>query len=218
MYNFFSLKPKGNFNIYYKYNLYMKKFSNITGQKVGAEPKVEDVKTNEEDIFKSKVMNLMNKLLSIRTYGPIDRYQRAGSIKISGKEMFIEALMDLINSKSLKDQANLLENLKLNVKDWEKIDSKIEDINKKLKKFYENTDLISHKNKLNSLYNNYINDEEMMMQMVDKMSDKITKPEVAHLRAITAESMSNSGRYPKDIFDKISEKLHNRAQQLGYSK
>lgn len=196
----------------------MKKFSNITGQKVGEAPKVEDVKINEEDIFKSKVMNLMDQLLSIRTYGPIDRYQRAGSIKISGKEMFLEALMDLLDGKSLKDQAKLLENLKVNVKDWEAIDSKIEDVNNKLTKSYEKVNLRSHKNKLNSLYNNYMGDEDMIMQMVDKMSEKITNSEVAHLRAITAESMSNSGRYPKDIFDKISEKFHNRAQQLGYSK
>lgn len=196
----------------------MKKFSNITGQKVGETPKVEDVKINEEDIFKSKVMSLMDQLLSIRTYGPIDRYQRAGNIKISGKEMFLEALMDLLDGKSLKDQAKLLENLKVDVKDWEAIDSKIEDVNNKLTKSYEKVNLISHKNKLNSLYNNYMGDEDMMMQMVDKMSEKITNSEVAHLRAITAESMSTSGRYPKDIFDKISEKFHNRAQQLGYSK
>ena len=196
----------------------MKKFSNITGQKVGETPKVEDVKINEEDIFKSKVMSLMDQLLSIRTYGPIDRYQRAGNIKISGKEMFLEALMDLLDGKSLKDQAKLLENLKVNVKDWEAIDSKIEDVNNKLTKSYEKVNLRSHKNKLNSLYNNYMGDEDMIMQMVDKMSEKITNSEVAHLRAITAESMSNSGRYPKDIFDKISEKFHNRAQQLGYSK
>ena len=132
--------------------------------------------------------------------------------------MFLEALMDLLDGKSLKDQAKLLENLKVNVKDWEAIDSKIEDVNNKLTKSYEKVNLRSHKNKLNSLYNNYMDDEDMMMQMVDKMSEKITNSEVAHLRAITAESMSNSGRYPKDIFDKISEKFHNRAQQLGYSK
>lgn len=196
----------------------MKKFSNITGYKVGEAPKVEDIKINEEDIFKTQIINLMDQLLSIRTYGPIDRYQRAGNIKISGKEMFLEALMDLIYIKSLKDQIKLLENLKLNVKDWKEIDSKIEDINKKLKNSYQNTNLISHKNKLKSLYNKYMYDEETMMEMVNKMSDKIKNPEAAYLRAITAKSMSNSGKYPKHIFDKISEKFHNRAKQLGYSK
>lgn len=196
----------------------MKKFSNITGQKVGEAPKIEDVKINEEDLFKSKVLNLMDQLLSIRTYGPIDRYQRAGNIKIAGKEMFLEALMDLLSSKSLKDQAKLLENLKVDVKDWNVIDSKIEDVNNKISKTNESTKLLSHKNKLNTLYKNYKDDESMMIQMVDIMVGKITNPESAHIRAITAESMSNSGKYPKDIFNKISEKFHERAQQLGYSK
>jgi hypothetical protein len=196
----------------------MKKFSNITGQKIGEAPKTEDVKINEEDLFKSKVLNLMDQLLSIRTYGPVDRYQRAGNIKIAGKEMFLEALMDLLNSKSLKDQAKLLENLKVDIKDWNVIDSKIEDINNKILNTNENTKLLSHKNKLNTLYKNYKDDESMMMQMVDVMIEKITNPECAHLRAITADSMSNSGKYPKEIFNKISEKLHKRAQQLGYSK
>jgi hypothetical protein len=196
----------------------MKKFSNITGQKVGEAPKIEDVKINEEDLFKAKVVNLMDQLLSIRTYGPIDRYQRAGNIKIAGKEMFLEALMDLLSSKSLKDQAKLLENLKVDVKDWNVIDSKIEDVNIKISKTNENSKLVSHKNKLNTLYRNYKDDETMMTQMVDSMLEKVNNPKTAHLRAIAAESMSNSGKYPKEIFTKISEKFHEKAQQLGYSK
>ena len=38
----------------------MKKFSNITGQKVGEEPKKEIKQVNEEDLFKSKLMTLMD--------------------------------------------------------------------------------------------------------------------------------------------------------------
>ena len=104
----------------------MKKFSNITNTKVGEEPKVEIKKLNEEDMFKSKVLNLMDQFLSIRTYGPVDRYLRAGSIKISGKETFLEALVSLMDDKSNKTAKDVLESLKGEVGDWESIDNKIE--------------------------------------------------------------------------------------------
>ena len=104
----------------------MKKFSKISGSKVSEEPKVE-IKVNEEDLFKTKVLNLMDQLLSIRTYGPIDRYLRAGNIKISGKEMFLEALMDILKDKSKKDEVKLLESLKSNIRDWEYLDTKIDE-------------------------------------------------------------------------------------------
>ena len=67
----------------------MKKFSNISGFKVSEEtqPKV-DVKINEEEMFKGKVLNLMDQLLSVRTYGPVDRYLRAGNIKLPVKKCF----------------------------------------------------------------------------------------------------------------------------------
>ena len=41
----------------------MKKFSNISNVKVSEEPKVEVKQLNEEEMFKSKVMNLMEQLL-----------------------------------------------------------------------------------------------------------------------------------------------------------
>ena len=90
----------------------MKKFSNISNVKVSEEPKLEVKQLNEEEIFKVKVMNLMEQLLSIRTYGPIDRYLRAGNIKIAGKEMFLEALMDALKGKSLKEETKKIKVLK----------------------------------------------------------------------------------------------------------
>ena len=110
----------------------MKKFSNISNVKVSEEPKVEVKQLNEEEMFKVKVMNLMEQLLSIRTYGPIDRYLRAGSIKVAGKEMFLEALMDLLKDKSSKEEKKILESLKSSVSDWETIDSKIDEVNQKI--------------------------------------------------------------------------------------
>jgi len=193
----------------------MKKFSNISGVKVSEETKPKmDVKINEEDLFKGKVLNLLDQLLSIRTYGPVDRYLRAGNIKIAGKEMFLEALMDLLKDKSSKEEVRILESLKSYVKDWESIDSKIDEVNQRISESEIKDKTLNHRNKLKSLYNNYSQDEEMLMKMVEESCNKITDKETAYLRGLTAEYMANEGKYPKELFTKISEKFKEKSQQL----
>jgi len=194
----------------------MKKFSNITNQKVGEEPKVES-KINEEDIFKGKVNSLLDNFLTIRTYGPIQRYFNASTIKISGKELFLEALMDLLKDKDLTQETKILESLKSSVKDWEAIDSKIEEANNKIEEIKSKDKMVPHRNKLNSLFNSYGSDEEMLINMVEESCKKINDMDKAYLRSLTAEYMANEGKYPKQVFQKISEKFRNRAQQLGYN-
>jgi len=193
----------------------MKKFSNISNVKVSEEPKVEVKQLNEEEMFKAKVMNLMEQLLSVRTYGPVDRYLRAGNIKVAGKEMFLEALMDLLKDKSSKEEKRILESLKGTVSDWEAIDIKIEEVEQKIAENQEKDKMIPHRNKLNSLYNNYGTDEEMFMNMVQESCNKITVAESAYLRGLTAEYMANEGRYPKELFTKVSELFKEKSKQLG---
>ena len=193
----------------------MKKFSNISNVKVSEEPKVEVKQLNEEEMFKAKVMNLMEQLLSVRTYGPVDRYLRAGNIKVAGKEMFLEALMDLLKDKSSKDEKQILESLKGSLSDWEAIDSKISEVEQKIAENQEKDKMIPHRNKLQSLYNNYGQDEEMFMNMVQESCNKITNAESAYLRGLTAEYMANEGKYPKEVFTKVSELFKEKSKQLG---
>jgi hypothetical protein len=193
----------------------LKKFSNISNIKVSEEPKIEVKNLNEEEMFKVKVMNLMEQLLSVRTYGPIDRYLRAGSIKVAGKEMFLEALMDLLKDKSSKEEKKILESLKSTLSDWEAIDSKIDEVNQKIAEGKEKDKMIPHRNKLKSLYNNYGQDEEMFMNMIQESCNKITNAESAYLRGLTAEYMANEGKYPKEVFNKVSELFKEKSKQLG---
>lgn len=192
----------------------MKKFSNITNQKVGEEPKKEVTRFTEEDVFKSKVMSLMEDFLTIRTYGPVDRYLRAGNIKIGGKETFLEALMSLMSDKSLKEQTKLLESLKGEIRDWEVIDAKIGLVNEELDKSTEKNKTLSHRNKLVSLFEKYGHDEELMLQIAESDSKKITTAESAKLRAITAEYMAEEGKYPKSTFKKIAESFYLRSKEI----
>lgn len=144
----------------------MKKFSNITGQKVTEEPKKEVKQLNEEELFKLKLVSLMDSILSIRTYGPVDKHQRAGLIKIAGKEMLVEAIIDLLTEKSSKEQTKLLESLKTEVGNWEVIDSKIDFINRE-KALYKS------RQKFNTLLEKY--DSDSLLEKVKLDINKITK-------------------------------------------
>lgn len=144
----------------------MKKFSNITGQKVTEEPKKEVKQLNEEELFKIKLLSLMDSFLTVRMYGPVDNHQRAGLIKISGKELVVEAILDLLTEKSSKDQTKLLESLKNEVGNWEVIDSKIDFINREKA-------LFKSRKRFNTLLENYTN--ESLIEKVQLDINKITK-------------------------------------------
>jgi hypothetical protein len=165
----------------------MKKFSNITGQKVGEEPKREARPINEEELFKSKVMSLMDDFLTIRTYGPVDRYLRAGSIKVAGKEEFLEALMSLMTEKSIKDQSKLLEGLKADISDWKSIDSKKSSLEASKRPEIDPSD----RKKIASLLESYGSDEGTL-EMVAKQHASKLDSNAAKSRAESARKMSES--------------------------
>jgi len=179
----------------------MKKFSNMTGQKVNEEPKVEVKQLNEEEIFKGKLLSLMDQFLSIRTYGPVDRHQRAGLIKVAGKELLIEAILDLLTEKSIKEQTKILEGLKSEVGNWEAIDSKIESLKK------ERT-LISNRNKFNSLLEKYT-DNQFLIEKVKTSVDKIdTEKTLIDYIQLTNESKLDSTT-KSELVKIYSDRLNN---------
>ncbi len=179
----------------------MKKFSNITGQKVNEEPKIEVKQLNEEDLFRGKLLSLMDQFLSVRTYGPVDRHQRAGLIKVAGKELLIEAILDLLSEKSIKEQTKILEGLKSEIRDWEVIDAKIESLQK------EKTS-ISNRNKFRSLLEKYT-DSEFLIEKVKSGIDKI-KSEKTLVDYIQLTTESNLDSLTKSELIKIySNKLNN---------
>jgi hypothetical protein len=189
----------------------MKKFSKITNIKVNNSPKNE-IKINEEDLFKSKVMNLMDNYLTIRTYGPVDRYSRAGNIKVSGKEMFLEALMELLKDDSSKKEVKVLENLKSKISNWEVIDNEINVIKENVLTEDEIKKVILHKNNLNSLLEKFSQDKELLMNMVDESCKKIINKETAYYRGLGAKRMYEDTS--KSLYLEISNKYFNRYNEL----
>jgi hypothetical protein len=145
----------------------MKKFSKITNQKINKDPKQEVKKIDESDVIKFRMIDLMDKFLSIQTYGPVDKYQRAGLIKIMGKEMLAEAISDMLVDISTKDKTKLLESLKSEIKDWDVIDNKIESLEEKRPS-------LSNRNKIKSLLEMY-SDESLLIEVSKNKVSKINK-------------------------------------------
>ncbi len=192
----------------------MKKFSNITNTKVSEEPKIEDKPINEEEQFRIKVLNLMDQFLNIRTYGPVDRYLRAGNIKIVGQDLFMESLMDLLKEKSTTDEKRILESLKSDIKDWQVLDAKINALDNTDNKITRKNEIKSHKMSLQKLYQNYKHDDELMLKMIEESCSKIKDTEFAYLRGLAAEYMASEGKYPKNLFKTISKMYKNRSNEL----
>lgn len=178
----------------------MKKFSKITNSKIGEEPKVEIKKLNEEEIFKSKVSNLIDNYLKIQTYGPIDRYLRAGNIKITGKEMFLEAIMALLSDETTKDKKKLLEGLKSNIKDWEFIDSKINDID-------DTNEDFRIKYNLNRIIERYSEDKELLSEVLQEKINKISSKSIleTYSKYLQKSNIINKEKLISSIDEKLKK-------------
>ena len=186
----------------------MKKFSNITGQKVPLEPK-SDVKITEADVFKSKVISLMDDLLRVQMYGPITRYHVAGTMKVAGKELFVEALMDLLDSKSNTEKIKLLESLKSKIKDWQVIDETIESISTQPDGLYR------HKKIVQSLYAKYSQDSELLIEQTQKSAEKINTVGNVYLRLKACESLFNNSDFNTEVLKQMAQKYQDRLDFLN---
>lgn len=190
----------------------MKKFSNISGQKITEEPKPEVKKINEQDLIKHKILELMEQFLVIRSYGPVDRHQRAGLIQIAGKEVFLEAIVNLFNTKSLKEQTKLLESLKSEITNWELLDNKVNEFSNKMSYYENNNKILIQKQNVLKLYNKYKDDSDFLLKMVDESCKKIKSSDIAEVRAISSEQLYLESK--NEIFKLIANKFTTRLNQI----
>ena len=182
----------------------MRKFSKITNQSVGEKPAEVEHKIDEADLFRLKVINLLEQFLSIEMYGPIDKYQRSGLIKIRGKEMVADAILSLLDEKTIKEQAKLLESLKSDVKDWEAIDNKIEDLNEKLI-----GDKFKTIHKVKSLLEKY--DEEILIGVLENKIQSVNKVETLQSYL---EAFNTVGIVKDETLQKINKIYTDKIEQI----
>lgn len=172
----------------------MKKFSKQTNSPVGVEKdKVSEV--SEQEILKVKIMNLMNDFLRVQTYGPVTRYQVAGTMKVAGKELFLEALLDLLENWDSKKEIKVLEELKSQVLDWESIDRKIDQIK------LENSKKFEEENFFKSLVQRWGGDRDLVLEKVKLGLDKLTNSELES----RISTLDNMGGKFENIYKEISK-------------
>lgn len=175
----------------------MKKFSRITNQKVSEEPKVEN-KVDESSLLKVKMVNLMDQLLKIQSYGPVDNRFLTGSVKIQGKEMLAEALLDLLSEKSIDDKTKVLEGLKNKIRDWETIDNEIESIRK--------TEVsLNNKSKFSKILEKYKDEETLLLFLESKIPNIKDSKTISDYKELTINS-----NLSKEAKSKILDLIYNK--------
>ena len=194
----------------------MKKFSKSIGEKINEEPIIEISKEEKElEYIKCSILKLMDETLTIRTYGSVSPVLTVPT-KIAGKEMFVEALIDFISDKSMKDQIKALESLKSTSKDWTIIDTQINSINESITLNKQS----SHIQKIKNFLDKYSNIEEFN-NILDKYVSRIKTGKNAYYRSICAEQMAGNPKYQKyskSQLKNLSDKFLFRAKQLGFTK
>lgn len=200
---------KISFNIYV-----MKKFSKITNQTVTEQKPVER-KLTDVDIMRVKISNLMENYLRVQMYGPVDRHQRAGLVKVAGKELFLEALLSMLEEYSTGKNIKLLESMKSETSDWKLLDDKIENLTLQLESIKDGK-LISHKEKLKSILTKN-QDKSVILEQVDNSISKISNPQTAILRAQAATYLISEGVFEKELLIQIAKKYLDRSKELSIS-
>lgn len=167
----------------------MKKFTNVSGAKVGQEPTPFKISNEELEIneFKNSIIKLMDDFLSIRSFG-VARPEIMIPTRIVGKEMFVEALTDLLTQKSNKDIVKALESLKSTNRDWRSIEEKIESIN------VEDSNIREEK-KINDILEKWGSDEETLKIFLENHTSKIDSKE-AYEKYELVESMLRKSDNP----------------------
>jgi hypothetical protein len=197
----------------------MEKFSSISKQDLKKQP---ELVTNKQKIkleaLKAGINSLIDNFLTIRYNGSARRNILESTVKISGKELFIEALIDFMDDKSLEEQMLTLESLKIGTGDWKVIDNKINEILKTIdenKEFNNNKKQIS---KIKTLLDTY-SDDERFESIVENMVSKSKNSEEANLMAITSKKMKFNFKfidYSKKQLSFISEKYEKKANELSF--
>jgi hypothetical protein len=198
----------------------MDKFSKISNQKVNDLPKL--IKSPEEmeiEQLKFGIMKLMDNCLTIRSYGSARRNILEDTVKIAGKEMFIEALIDFMSDKQYKDQIELLESMKSDTKDWQSIDNKIGEINEKIQNVRNLTINKNQVKKIKMFLDTY-SEDEMFETLLENYVSKLDDGKVAYLTSNIVKEMIKNTKYsiyPKRQLESIAKQYLIRATQLGFN-
>lgn len=201
----------------------MNKFSKITKSKVNKKPEIKENEGElEERTLRYTIHKLINEFLKIRIEGPIDPILE-GTIKINGKDAFIDAVVDLFKDKDLNDSLKVLQEAKFNG-----LDNYISKYEKEINEQQSLSQLEKHDKRIEDIMRRANGDHSKAIEMAERQADKIKNGEKAFYRGLAAEKIlsqynSIGSDLPSEIYSKktlkeISQIFNHRSKQLGYKK
>jgi hypothetical protein len=191
----------------------MDKFSKISKSEKPGEWKPVEYKLEEIDVLKSKIYQLMDSYLTVTTYGPVDRYQRAGSIKIAGKDVFLEALLNLIEEVTTKDGIKMLQEMKNESNDWKLLDEKIQKMEGYLQIINE-SNIITNINRIREIRKKSIGTDEFY-ERVKTGIPKIKNPKTALVRHLASLRLIKSNPNESGVLEGVSKLYLERYEELS---
>jgi predicted ATP-dependent endonuclease of OLD family len=198
----------------------MNKFSKISGQKVNDLPKlINSPEEMEMQQLKYGILKLMDNCLTVRAYGSARRNILEDTVKIAGKEVFIEALIDFMSDNSYKEQIELLESMKSETKDWQSIDNKISEVNEKVQNVRNLTVNKNQVKKIKMFLETYSQDERFET-LLESYVSKLEDGKLAYSTSNLVKEMIKNRKfsiYPKRQLEQIAKQYLIRATQLGYN-
>ena len=198
----------------------MDKFSKISNVRVNELPKL--IKSKEEsqlEEIKYDLLKLLDNCLTIRAYGSARRNILEDTVKIAGKEMFIESLIDYMSEKSINEQILVLESLKSNSKDWQSIDNKINELNESIANIRILKVNGNFVKKIKMFLETY-SEDEMFETVLENYVSKIQSGEEAIQTSNLVSEMIKNPKfsiYPKRQLHQVQKQYLIRATQLGHN-
>lgn len=191
----------------------MKKFSNISNYKVNSEEPTEDRSVQDDKTsIKYAVSRLIEEFLKIRIYGPIDPILE-GTIKIEGKEEFIDSLIDLFKNDEVSKTLKLLQEAKFNG-----VDNMINVFEHKVNESYTKSESIKHQKTIKDILEKSEGDKDKAIEIVNKMCERIKDGEKCFYRSIAAENLIGEDKKNDSILREISKLFLHKSKNLGYRK
>ena len=189
----------------------MKKFSTITGAKVGQEPDItqKTQENNDGDTLRFAIDSMIDEFLTISFSGPYTTEYFQQTSKIEGREVFIEALMSALKEKDIQKEIKTLESLKGSVNDHQMLDEKIDNLSLLLEK-QSPGDTAKHKKRVEDLLK-----KEDPIKMAELQASRITDGEKAYYRYMMAKSLRESSTIERIVKNLKKDKIELSKTKVG---
>ena len=148
-----------------------------------------------------------------KTYGPIDRYQRAGNIKIKGKDLFLESLLKLIESNKGKDSISILESLKEQSKDWKSIDNKIDSIKENKFDIIKESEFLKYKEGVSKFLEKYSSDDELCLLAVKENVSVMKNKEIITNKYLACKTLKEENKF-SSVIDGVIDIYESKISKL----